>query len=307
MSNAMVIDRKLPGLAAALDCSEMQARLRPLQNAQGDLQVQLLKHVPGKRAVLFYRFADGQRLVGKMYRKDRAQQNRSRLWALREVLQGCTRTPQALACWQDLGLVIQEHMPGEPAPHWSQMSGNEASMHRMADGLADLHAAQIDIDRHADLSEHMRRTCHPGLSALREALPHLASQLTEVEARMLARESSTPVDKVLCHGDFGPGQVLLTAEQVSLVDLDGMSHGDAALDVANFMVGLRVHAGIAGAGLAERFYQRYLRRRSIAVLAGLPHYEAFTYLRRAMILLRKRPSGWETQAQKLVDAAQGQL
>ena len=142
MTNAMVTDRKLPGLASALDRSEMEARLRPLLQAQGELTIHLLKHVSGKRAVLFYRFSDGQRLVGKMYRKDRAQQNRTVLWALSQSLTAVTRTPRPMACWEDLGLVIQEHMPGEAAPHWSVMDGQEVSMDRMADSLADLHRTQ---------------------------------------------------------------------------------------------------------------------------------------------------------------------
>ena len=307
MSNATVTDRNLPGLATALDGAAMPGRLRPLQNAQGELDIQLLKHVPGKRAVLFYRFSDGQRLVGKMYRKDRAQQQRNLLSALQESLQGSTRTPRPLACWQDLGLVIQEYMPGETAPHWSEMQGQEPLMDRIADALADLHDLQLDVGRQADLRDHVRRTCHPGLQALREALPHLGVQLRDVEAAMCAREHATPVDKVVCHGDFGPGQILLTDKQVSIVDLDGLSQGDAALDVGNFMVGLRVHAGLAGRALAQRFYARYLQRRGIAGLTGLPHYLAFAYLRRAMSLLRKRPLGWEEQAQQMLDRAYGCL
>ena len=124
---------------------------------------------------------------------------------------------------------------------------------------------------------------------------------------MLAQEKEAAIDRVLCHGDFGPGQVLLTGDQVSIVDLDGASHGDAALDVANFMVGLRVHAGLAGRALSQRFCERYLRRRGIEELPGLPRYSAFAYLRRAMILLRKRPTGWDEQALQMVDRAHSSL
>jgi aminoglycoside phosphotransferase (APT) family kinase protein len=285
----------------------MQARLRPLLRAQGDLDVQLLKHVVGKRAVLLYRFADGRRLIGKMYRADRAQEQHTVLAALQQSLQGATRTPRPLACWLDLGLLNQEHMPGEAAPHWSEIADDEALLDRMAIALADLHGAPVEVGRQTNLADHVRRTCHPGLPALREALPHLGATLRDIETAMLAREAAIPLDRVLIHGDFGPGQVLWTPEQLSIVDLDGLSHGDAALDVANFVVGLRVHAGLAGRGLAQRFSERYQQRRGCRALPGLPHYQALAYVRRAMILLRKRPVGWEEQALQMVDRAASSL
>jgi hypothetical protein len=39
----------------------------------------------------------------------------------------------------------------------------------------------------------------------------------------------------------------------------------------------------------------------------LPHYQALAYVRRAMILLRKRPVGWEEQALQMVDRAASSL
>jgi aminoglycoside phosphotransferase (APT) family kinase protein len=64
-----------------------------------------------------------------------------------------------------------------------------------------------------------------------------------------------------------------------------------------------VHAGLAGRELAQRFQARYCRRRGVDALPGLPHYQAFAYLRRAMILFRKRSLGWEEQSWKLIDRA----
>ncbi len=297
-------DRKLPGLLAALDPAAMEGRLRALLGAKGALTVQLLKHVAGKRAVISYGFEDGQRLIGKMYRKDRAQHQYRTLRVLCESLRGRTRTPQPLACWGDLGLLILEFMPGSPVPHWSELVGQETLMSRLGASLADLHSARLTVGAPATLANHVRRTCHPGLQELRRAVPHLGALLLDIERAMYAREETTEVEMRPCHGDFGPGQLLVTAEQVSVLDMDGLSHGDVALDVANFKVGLAVHAGAAAPGLIRCFIDSYLQGRPMDSLPGMPHYEAMAYLRRAMIQLRNRPSDWEEQVLKLAERAQ---
>ena len=152
-----VTDRKLPGLTAALELASMEARLRPLLGARGALSMQLLKHVPAKRAVISYGFEDGQRVIGKMYRKDRARQHYTTLQALHEALRGRTRTPQPLACWDDLGLLVLEFMPGEPVPHWSALAGQEAPVARLGESLAALHSTRLTVGAPAALADHVRR------------------------------------------------------------------------------------------------------------------------------------------------------
>jgi thiamine kinase-like enzyme len=124
---------------------------------------------------------------------------------------------------------------------------------------------------------------------------------------MFESEAQRPVQLVPSHGDFGPGQILATEEQISLVDLDGFAHSDAALDVANVLVGLQVHAGMEARELGQRFLQTYLSERGVEALPGLPHYRAFAWLRRAMILLRRRPAGWEEHALHLLGRARQSL
>jgi len=299
--------RSLPHLPAALDARIMAPRLRALLGAAGDLEVRILKHVPAKRCVLAYEFPGGPRAVAKMYRKDRAERQADRLSCLGAALQGTTRVPRLLACWPELGLVVQEWVPGEPVPPYAEFAAEAALAARLGRALADLHAAPLRVGPRADLASHVRRTCHPGLLALRQAIPGLAAPLEELEREMYARETALGSAPCTCHGDFSPGQLFTHGERVYLLDVDGLCQGDPALDVASFRVGLEVHLGAAGELPRERFLGAYLERRGLETLPGLALYEAFGMLRRAMIAWRKRHAGWEAQLRCALERSRARL
>jgi Ser/Thr protein kinase RdoA (MazF antagonist) len=275
-----------------MDTTSLEPRLRELLGGRGELEVRALKHVPGKRCVLAYEFTQSGRAIGKLYRKDRAERVGALISCLGAALHGATRVPRLLACYSDLGLVLQEWVPGEPVTY-SGFGTSPELLDRLGRALAELHSAPVQVGPRADLASHVRRTCHPGLAALREALPEHAAALQLLETETYAREHVAAGGVTTCHGDFSPGQIFTDAEHVYLVDLDGMCQGDPALDVANFRVGLRAHAEEAGEDAGDRFLAAYLEARGLGELPSLPHYEAFCELRRAVILWRKRPSEWE--------------
>jgi Ser/Thr protein kinase RdoA (MazF antagonist) len=290
----VLADAGLPHLEAALDPAAIGPRLSAVLGEHGPVAAQVLKRVPGKRCVLAYCFADGTRVVGKMYRKNRAVAQATHLAAASSALRGGTRVPRLFACWEDLGLVLQEWAPGEPAPDYEALAGKTALVEQLGAALAELHLSGLDAGPPADLEAHVRRTCKPGSAALAAAVPDLAAALHTLEAAMYSLERSLGRTLRPCHGDFSPRQVFVAPHVVTLVDLDGMSRSDAALDVANFRVGLEAHLGVAGRQLGQRFLAAYLGSSGLESLPALPAYEAFSELRRAMILWRKRPPGWET-------------
>jgi len=300
-------DRALPALERAQDAAAMAPRLRDLLGGEGALEVRLLKHVPGKRCVLAYEFATGSRAIGKLYRRNRCSRQAASLLELAAALRGETSTPRLLACWEDLGLVLQEWVPGVALGEYAALAGRPELAARLGGALADLHASPVRLGPLADVAAHLRRTCHPGLGALGDAFPHLGAVLLRVEREMYAREAALAQSLRPCHGDFSPHQIFMDGERVYLVDVDGLCHSDPAFDVANFRVGLQAHLGGAAAPLAARFLGAYLERRGLEALPGLPHYEALGHLRRAMILWRKRPSNWEEQVHLCVERSRERL
>jgi hypothetical protein len=279
--------RPLPALERAADPMTMAPLLAAVLGDHGVPSIQILRHIPGKRCVFAYRWADGTRVIGKMYRKDRARRHADALATLGRALDGTTRVPRLLACWEELGLLLQEWVPGEPLPEYFAWTEGEAG--RMGVALADLHAAPHATAPESDLAAHERRTCHPGLDALQAALPELASDIAAIRAALAA--APPPKRAVTSHGDFGPRAAFAAGSQTWLVDLDGLCRTDPAFDVASVRVGLDVHRGDGGQALGALFLRAY-RARSGFDLPALAAHEAFCDLRRAVILWRKQPAGW---------------
>jgi hypothetical protein len=208
---------------------------------------------------------------------------------------------------EDLGLVLQEWVPGTGVPDYENLGGRAELVLQLATALADFHGSPVQAGRVATLATHVRRTCRPGIAALAAALPDLAATLHGIESAMYARERAVPSQPGPCHGDFGPRQVLVDGASAYLVDLDGFCQGDPGLDVASFRVGLVAHLGDEGRVLADRFLAAYLARRRQAALPTLAHHEAFCELRRALILWRKRPAGWEADLRRTVERGRSRL
>lgn len=283
----------MPHLARALDGAAVAERLRGYWGAAA-VTVRVLKHVPGKRCVIAYERDGGQRLVAKMYRKDRAGRHAATLAQLAAVLRGATRTPELVDCWADWGLVVETWVAGVAAPDWRELPAQPDLLRRLAAALAELHAAPVADAKQADLAAHVRRTCHPGVEALAAEHPDWGRAAVRLRDAVLEREPAGASDVATCHGDFGPAQIFVTPGTVSLVDLDGLCRSNPALDVANFRVGLETHAGPAGRAAGDLFLEAY-RRAGARDVTALAVYEAFCDLRRAMIAWRKQPPGWEAE------------
>jgi aminoglycoside phosphotransferase len=288
-------DAALPGLVGALDPARAGAWLEGVIGDHGTPTVRVLKHVHGKRCVLAYEFADGSRVVGKMYRKDRAGRHAAILRAMNVALDGDTRVPKLLGCWDDLGMILEAWVPGAPVRGWDDVRDTPGLAERLGHALATLHATHVPAARRADLEAQVRRTCHPGIEALAAAQPEEGPRLQALMAAIFARDAQVAPSLVTSHGDFAPTQLFVDADTVYLLDLDGLCIADRALDLANFRVGLEVHLGDAGRGLGDRFLAAYTAHSGAAPSPALPHYEAFCHVRRAMILWRKQPAGWRQE------------
>ncbi len=299
-------DAALPHLGTAVDPRIMAPRLAPLLDGRGALDIAILKHTPGKRCVVAYRFENGARCIGKMLRKQRAARHAAVLAALEQALVGPTRTPHLVACFDDLGLVLQEWVPGDRVPEYAELTGRAALVERLGAALAALHTAPVAIERQADLAAHMRRTCGEGPAAWLDLSPATRREGIALQTAMLARETFLARTLRPCHGDFSPRQIFVHPSRVSFVDVDGLCLGDPALDVASFRVGLQAHVEDGGLALADRFLAAY-RAAAGDPVAGLDVYEAFNWLRRAVMLWRKRPAGWESQLERCLERCSARL
>lgn len=256
---------------------------------------ELLKYVPGKRGVVAYHLSSphaewhDRRIFGKLYRKDRGQtifQTLRTLWQTAERQRSEFAMPEPLAYVAELGMVLQDAAPGRALANLCHPDDLFAAMQRAAKNLASLHGLPTAVGEAKVFQDHLHKYCHPGPDALAEAHPELAPLVRDLIATMHADESLRRAEACPVHGDLNLAQIFITAEGAVFIDFDGFCRSHAALDVGNFLVTLNAHFGERSGELRHGFLEAYLAATPTHTLPGLRTYQAFAYLRRAMIAFR---------------------
>jgi aminoglycoside phosphotransferase len=307
-------DRKLPALKLALNSEAMQTRLaQALPTLFGDAQEEaaflssersrtvrvqhrVLKYKPGKHCVIEYFLeSDGRparwpRVIGKIYRDERGRrmfENLQNLWLAARTSATPFGMPQPLGYLTELGMVIQEAMPGQPLRNMLEDENLAGVIRLVARNLSVLHRLPLASLEKSGMRDHLKKYCHPGPELLMEAYPQLAAQVEAILAKLLDETRRNHFLLSPVHGDLGLDQILLAGDQVYFIDFDGLCLAHPALDLGNFLVALRFYLGARGEKFAEIFLARYLEEQGAERVEGLAVYQAFACLRRVMICFRK--------------------
>ena len=265
------------------------------------LEVEVLRHVPGKRwtARLSGTLGRGRQTRGfvaivKSYGSRRNAQDAYRtlevLDRLREAGAGekAARfyTPRPLAIDPEQRLVLVEALAGESLEAALPLVGGSPVLGELGQALARFHAGPAACRKRIDvrsLQGHLRRSA----CAIRAAFPGLAPHLDTL-TRRLWLERPRPGRPTLLHGSFRLNHVLVHQGRLALIDLDGASVGPAEFDVANFLASLyyfeaegRLH-GIERREIARRFLNGY---RAVARWALDP--EALRWYRAALLVAKQ--------------------
>lgn len=235
LREALQPERIEPALRACLQQCGHGAEVRDL------VSIRVLRHRPGRRCLVEYCFSGangGITLMGKL----RARGLDRRTWNLNEALHGCSedggsglQVPEPLGAIDSLHMWLQRRVDGEPG--WQALTGTQgvSVARRIAAALAGLHRAGIPVDRvHGSYRELEILERNIALAAGR--LPQWAPRLERVLAACRKLAAGLPAGEIVgIHRDFYHDQVIVRDDAVCLLDLDLYCHGDAALDVGNFL------------------------------------------------------------------------
>jgi len=294
-----MIDTKLMALDQAIDDGVMRQRFAASLDSGrppvAGVRHAVLKHTPGKKCVIEY-WVDmpgvpEERLIGKVYRDQRG----ARVYQALRRLHAATRAqgpdrPQfhmaePLIYWGDLGMLVQTAVPGVELSHLGADGDWAGAVRAVADNLAALHELPVEVESRT-LAELTHKLCRPRPDELVMARPEFGDAVENILQALALADAAGPGTSVV-HADLGLGQVLYADERAYFVDLDGLCRSHAALDVANFLVSLRLRLGPMSPEPERVFTERYLERRPGESLAWLDAFEALAYLRRAAAAFRK--------------------
>ena len=244
LSDALDPERMRPALAAALGAPE------PL-----DLDVHLVRHKPGRRALVRYDagFSDGTRstVLGKLRAKGPDRRTPALHAALRSAgLDG--RGPNRVGVPAPLGSIetpalwLQPFLAGRTLTEALASTDAGAGPRRAGTALAELHRTHVATSRTWTMQDELA-VLEKALDRAAAALPALRVSIEAIGAAARERTGRlATVANVGIHRDFYPDQVLLGDEVTWLLDLDLYSQGDPAIDLGNFLahlteLGLRLH------------------------------------------------------------------
>jgi hypothetical protein len=263
--------------------------------------VQRMRYKAGKRAVLKYQLngSAGACVYGKI-RKDGAT---SLVQASDALTLAGVSTPETLAFFADLGMIVQAEGSGVRLKDLRGRAAYERWLPEVAGAVAHLHRAPIE-----SLPNHSEETEAGEL--LNEAriigalLPHLASEAESLAQRIVpvltAGDGSTAT---AIHGSFHDDQVLVGEQGVTFVDVDGAANGDPMVDVGHFLSYLSAEGAVAA---REQFLAAYAAARGPACGDHRIH-ESASLLRWATLPFRELRPGWPHDVQRRVRCAAERL
>lgn len=298
-------DPKLPALSNAINDRFMELRLSAfIQRGHGEASAdavrhKILKYKTGKHCVIQYWLNNADvspvpgTVIGKLYR-DRRSENRYRdlqaLWETANAteIQGWKLgLPKPLALIKELGMLVQEVVPGKLFTSYSENDDVNKAIELIAKNMAVLHQLPIESGEKKTIAQHIEKYCRPGVHLLVKENPEFATIIANIQNRLVNDAGLSRAPFCPSHGDMGLAQVFINQNQAYFIDFDGFCLTHPALDIGNFLIALKTYYPAQFIFLEKIFIDHYLKLSSREMLAGLPQYKAFAYLRRAMICFRK--------------------
>jgi Ser/Thr protein kinase RdoA (MazF antagonist) len=160
----------------------------------------------------------------------------------------------------------------------------ERGLELLGAALATLHGLRPPAERFRRFApERLARA----VGAIATAYPAAGRPAAEVLAALLGRHGDAAGPDVCLHGDANPRNALLDGDRASLIDLEDIAAGPAAVDLGHVLAGLLCEraAGELPAAGQQRLARAFLR--GYAAVAPLPRPETLAWHTAAVVLARR--------------------
>lgn len=324
---AVPADVALPTLATALDPEQAAAAFAAVDAFAGArvhvLHVALVRHKPGRRAVIAYELRltrDGRdervAAIGKMRARRYAGHAYRRLRDLHVGGFGADNAdgiavPEPLGVARSLNLWLQRRVEGVEATLALRHAAATPLATRVAHAIDKLHRHPVATTRTHTLDDELAILARVFAIAAgqRPAWTRRLDALLDTARALAARRRHAPLTAI--HRDFYGDQVLVHGDRLTLLDFDLYCQGPAALDAGNFLGHLaeqavREPAHAAALSRAEAaLEQAYLDRVGHAERAAVRTCTALTVARHVYLSLVI--PGRQSTAAAVLDLAEARM
>jgi len=274
------------------------------------LACEIVRYKPEKRAVVRVTSRAIARTTGtrrnvacyiKVYPREHGATVASQLQVLNAALwRGVPSVPRLLAVAGGGGAIALEEIDGRDLRAILREPSAERTVPDVAGALAALHTLPIETWPRSSIADALEMTA-AGLRALVVAAPEIGPDLEAALARLRAATPGPPDTDSFVHGDFHPGQVLVRAAGIGVLDFDRAHCGDSCADLGNLAAHLHPAAPESppgGVAWGARVVEAYEDARGARLDRGrLRFWTALALLRLAARPFRGLETHWwETSA-----------
>lgn len=303
-------DASLPALARLTEAETRAGLLRerfPDLPGLRESTLTTLAYKPERRYVARLAGTAGEAAVLRLYTEQGFQAAREPARTFRSA--GPLRVPKRLGRSVRHRMLLVEWLPGQPLREVivNPAAGMEV-VSLVGAAVAELHAQPAPRLR---VLPREKEVASVGAAAEAVAMlcPHLVSTVRELAQRLATRISDSPPMSTAIHGDLYAEQLLVSGNEVAVLDLDRARLGDPAADLGLFLAHLERE--VLGGALArhraddirEAFLYGYGTSAGRSVPERIPTYIALGLLSLAVEPFRRRAPEWPDRIAALVDRA----
>jgi hypothetical protein len=310
-------DPSMPNLPSAADPAAMAGVLLGLDEqaaeafaAAGRLEIERVRYLPEVGAILRYRIDTGAgevTIYGKVQPGDRGLRTHrivGGLWQAAKQYEGLLYLPRPLGFVGELGLLLEESIPGKPIGNNRMSTEFGLAVYAAAEAVAVIHESGVAADGEvfrieAELGRLDRVTqqfaqVHPRAHfLLNDLIVHMRDQV-----RAAAEEDWLPT-----HGDLKYDQFIHHNGKLTLLDFDYFALAETSYDLGKFCAYLIPSSprdweeSMVAEEMRALFLRRYRELRPYATLQRFAIYESLQLALRAMSFMWAQVYGWEHMAE----------
>lgn len=312
-------DPGMPNLPTAADPVAMARILLGLDEtaarefaAAGRLEIERVRYVPEVGAILRYTIETGAgpvTIYGKVQPGDRGLRTHrivEGLWeaAKKYDYEGLIYLPRPLGYVDELGLLLEEAIPGKP------VAGNRMSVefglaaYAAAEAAAVIHESLVPADGEVFRIEAELGRLDRVTQQFIQVHPKAAFLLSDLVVHMREHVRATEEEAWLpTHGDLKYDQFMHHNGKLTLLDFDYFASAETSYDLGKFCAYLipSIPEGweesLAAEEMRVLFLRRYRELRPYATLQRFAIYEALQLALRAMSFMWAQVPGWERMAE----------
>jgi len=225
-------------------------------------------------------------------------------------LRGRLRIARLMGCLDRSRLLAFEWLPGHLLTNLCTAPElDRGVVTAVGSALATLHSQDS-----AELSSWTRAAEAADVLSLASEIgficPQLACRADALARRLAAQLSEAPIRQCALHGDFSANQVLVSEENVSIIDLDWACSGDPADDLGNFLAQAERFAlrgelpGDRVGLLKESLLEGYALASDGSIPERVEFYTAVEVFRRTRFPFRGREPDWPQRTESLLERAE---